>query len=85
MAKKAQKPLFEQCKKVTIRFTDGQAEKIATECLKAGIKPSQYLRIAGVAFTDHKFLDLKSTLTTVLDETIKLRRDFSDALVRGDE
>ncbi|QDV73197.1 hypothetical protein [Botrimarina mediterranea] len=85
MAKKTQKPLLEQCKKVTIRFTDGQAEKIAVECLKSGIKPSAFLRLASVAFVDHKMLDLKSTQQTVLDELIRLRRDFSDALVRGDD
>ncbi|WP_146564531.1 hypothetical protein [Posidoniimonas corsicana] len=83
MAKRSEKSLVEQCEKVTIRFTRGQAEKIAEECLKAGIRPSQYLRIAGVAFTDHRYLDLKSMMQSVFDETIRLRRDFSDALVSG--
>lgn len=78
------KSLVEQCEKITIRFARPQAEKIAQQCEQTGIKPSQYVRMAGIAFTDHKYLDLKSMLQMVVDETIRLRRDFNDAVVEGD-
>ena len=85
MARKSEKSLLEQCKKVTIRFSDGDAEKIATECLRNGIKPSLYVRIATNGFTNHRYLDLFTKTQTVLDETIRLRRDFNDALVGRDD
>lgn len=75
------KSLVEQCEKITIRFARPQAEKIAAECEKSGVRPGQYLRMAGIAFSDHRYLDLKTMMQLVIDETIRLRRDFNDAVI----
>lgn len=83
MARKSQKSLLEQASKVTVRFPAEVAEAIAEESIKAGIKPSVYVRIATTGFTKHKHLDLMSKLMMAYDELIRLRRDFNDALIDG--
>ncbi len=80
MARKSTKTLVEQCEKITSRFAKSQAEKMAAQCEASGIKPSQYLRLAGMAFTDFRFLDLIGRMQRVEDEILRLRDDFNEAV-----
>lgn len=83
--KKNEKSLFEQCEKITVRFGKPQARKIAEQCLLWGVKPAQYLRISGINFSDHEYLDLKTAMQRVEEEQRKLRLDFLNAVAEGDE
>ncbi|QEG35907.1 hypothetical protein [Bythopirellula goksoeyrii] len=85
MVKRSTKTLTEQCEKVTIRFTKSQAERIAAECELNGMKPSVYLRLASMSFTNSKFLDVFSLVSQVAEEQVRFRRDFNEAVYREGE
>lgn len=85
MTRRSTKSLVEQCEKVTIRFSKADAEKIASECERNGLKPAVYLRLASISFTKNKFLDVFSLVRQVADEQVRLRRDFNDAVYREGE
>ena len=85
MTRKSTKPLIEQCEKITSRFSKEHARRIAQQCEETGIRPAVYLRLAGMAFADFKFLDLATKMQNVADEQARLRRDFNDAVYREGE
>lgn len=85
MTRKSNKTLAEQCEKITSRFAKSQAEKMAAQCEATGIRPSQYLRLAGMAFTDFQFLDLVGKLSSLEQEMKRLRNDFNAAVIQEEQ
>ena len=80
MGKERRKAVNGEVAQLSFRLWPPYSLMVARQAAAAGMKPTQFARLATMAMVDSGLLSLAKRLGRVEDELIRLRKDFNDSL-----
>ena len=80
MGKEQRKPSNAEVTQLSFRLWPPYSQMVVRQAAAAGMRPTQFARLATMAMVDSGLLSLAKRLGRVEDELIRLRKDFNDSL-----
>ena len=69
-----------QATQLSFRLWSPYSDRVVEQANTAGIKPTQFARLATMAMVDNGLLSHNDRLKRIEDELIRLRKDFNEAV-----
>ena len=69
-----------EVRQLSFRLWEPYSNRVLEQSKAAGIKPTQFARLATMAMVDSGLLAVSERLRRIEDELIRLRKDFNEAV-----